>query len=313
MTTGLAIRTDGPDWTRAIQLANLAPRTRKQYRRAVERYLDTGENLTDAEALATYAHALPTSSKAFLKAAIRLVTEGMKSEAKAQATPDNVGHVQAIVYRCEALTDAIKVKASKGERAHTWLTLAETKALLSAPSGNPNGTRTANIVAERDRLILALLVGAGLRREELVNLRFEDVTKQGERTVLDVQGKGAKNRVVPLSDRLARMIELWGEVLDFEGRVIRALGMNREPSESITGQAIFDVVKKYGAMSDKPNLQPHDLRRTFAQTGFDAGIPITQISKLLGHANVATTQRYLNLELDLETTASDFVPMPEWV
>ena len=49
--------------------------------------------------------------------------------------------------------------------------------------------------------------------------------------------------------------------------------------------------------------------RTFAQLAYDAGVPTTQISRLLGHANVGTTQRYLNLDLDLEVTASDFVPL----
>jgi integrase/recombinase XerC len=72
--------------------------------------------------------------------------------------------------------------------------------------------------------------------------------------------------------------------------------------------ALFHVVRKRGALIGKPELDPHDLRRTYAQLGYEAGVPITQISKLLGHASVATTQRYLNLELDLETTISDFIP-----
>ena len=55
-------------------------------------------------------------------------------------------------------------------------------------------------------------------------------------------------------------------------------------------------------------LQPHDLRRTYAELGRRAGVPISQISKLLGHASIETTQDYLNIELDLETTISDFVP-----
>ena len=49
--------------------------------------------------------------------------------------------------------------------------------------------------------------------------------------------------------------------------------------------------------------------RTFAQLGYSAGVPLTQISTLLGHADVRTTQRYLNLALDLETTVSDFIPL----
>jgi len=57
-------------------------------------------------------------------------------------------------------------------------------------------------------------------------------------------------------------------------------------------------------MAGKPDLQPHDLRWTYAQLGYDAGISVTQISRLLGHASINTTQRCLNL--DLELTVSDF-------
>ena len=53
---------------------------------------------------------------------------------------------------------------------------------------------------------------------------------------------------------------------------------------------------------------PTILGRTYAELGRRAGVPISQISKLLGHASIETTQEYLNIELDLEMTISDFVP-----
>jgi integrase/recombinase XerD len=159
---------------------------------------------------------------------------------------------------------------------------------------------------------LGLLVGAGLRREEAANLRFEDVKLVPRddrfRTVLAIEGKGAKNRTVPISDALANAIDEWAGVVGNEGYVLRSLGMNQEPGESMTAVAIFNVVRKRGAMMGKDDLAPHDLRRTYAQIGFDEGVPITQLSVLLGHASVETTRRYLNLELDLEVTVSDFVP-----
>ncbi len=76
--------------------------------------------------------------------------------------------------------------------------------------------------------------------------------------------------------------------------------------------SLFKQMQKFrgaGQAIGKNELAPHDLRRTYAQLGYEAGIPITQISKLLGHASVATTQRYLNLDLDLNTTISDFIPV----
>ncbi len=72
--------------------------------------------------------------------------------------------------------------------------------------------------------------------------------------------------------------------------------------------AIFKVVRKRGAIIGKDELSPHDLRRSYAEIGYADGIPITQISVLLGHADIRTTMDYLDLELDLKATASDFIP-----
>jgi integrase len=62
--------------------------------------------------------------------------------------------------------------------------------------------------------------------------------------------------------------------------------------------------RKHGAAIGIPGLAPHDLRRTYAQIGYDAGVPITQIAVLLGHNSVATTQRYLDLDLIGHATES---------
>ena len=85
--------------------------------------------------------------------------------------------------------------------------------------------------------------------------------------------------------------------------------MTQEIGESLSDVATFYILQKHGAEISIPELAPHDLRRTFAQIGYDAGVPITQISVLLGHSLVETTQRYLNLELALDVMASDFVPL----
>lgn len=86
------------------------------------------------------------------------------------------------------------------------------------------------------------------------------------------------------------------------------MGRNKEPGDSISATGLYNIVQKRGKMIGKPGLQPHDLRRTYAELGRRAGVTISQISKLLGHSSIETTQDYLNIELDLETTISDFVP-----
>jgi integrase len=105
------------------------------------------------------------------------------------------------------------------------------------------------------------------------------------------------------------MIGDWGDVVGSEGRVLRSLGRDKVPGDSLSTTAVYHLVQKRGALIGRPDLEPHDLRRTYAQLGYEAGVPLTQISRLLGHASVETTQRYLNLDLDLETTASDFIPL----
>jgi len=159
-----------------------------------------------------------------------------------------------------------------------------------------------------------LLVAAGLRRAEAASLEFSDIKLQpcGDkmRTVLALRKgtKGGKPRTVPISDALANALDRWGRHVAHKGKVLRSLDQRKELRESMSTAALFNLVRQKGVLIGKPELAPHDLRRTFAQLGYAAGVPVTQISKLLGHTNLATTQRYLNLDLDLETTASDFIP-----
>lgn len=317
MTDLIPFSDPGQHINRVIEAANLAAGSKRKYRRAVHRYLDDGGRLTDPDQLASYAAGLPTSIRAHLKAAVKLWSDAMIDQVKRGATPVNVATVQATIYRFEALQTAVTVPATKGEKAHVWLSRSEVMQLMDTAAGD-------GVQQLRDRLALALLVGAGQRRNEVVNLRFDDVTMQPVngrlRTVLSVAGKGAKNRVVPVSDRLASMIDLWATAVGGSGLVLRSVDKGGNVGDSLSAAGLFDIVRTYGRLlaqrttnakraAQLARLAPHDLRRTYAQIGYESGVPITQISKLLGHASVATTQRYLNLDLDLETTISDFVPV----
>ena len=289
----------------AIDNANLADSTKAQYRKAITNYLNTGSKLGDTKALTEYAIGINKSSRAFLKAAIKIMTANFALGLKASATPENLNQVQASLYRLEAIDAAIQVKATKGIKAHTWLSQKQVKELMTSCG--------EEIVGLRDWIILGLLVGAGLRREELANLKFEDVKEQplkngNNRSVLSIKGKGAKDRVIPIHPVLAKRILEWKEFVG-DGYIARSLGRKKEIGESLSAIGVFNIVRKHGGLIGIPGLDPHDLRRTYAQLGYEAGVPLTQISKLLGHATISTTQRYLNLELDLETTISDFIPL----
>lgn len=306
MTTETALaRQDPADILAAINRANLAGSTKKKYSAMVTRYLDTGGDPYNAAQLAAFAQGLPASGRAFLKAAVHLYTDKLALDIKAMARPEKVDAVQANLYRIEALQEAIKAPHPKGIKAHTWLNQKQVKALLN--------TCDDSLTGQRDRIALGLLVAAGLRREEAAALTFDGTKLQpvGDkmRTVLAVKGKGAKNRVVPISDRLANAIDEWGKQIYHQGRILRSIVRSGQLRNSLSTVGIFHIVQRHGAQIGNPELSPHDLRRTYAQLGYEAGVLITQISKLLGHTSVTTTQRYLNLDLDLETTVSDFIPL----
>ncbi len=294
---------------RAIQKdPTLQPSTKRQYINALENYLETGESLTNPVALADYALTIGGSTRSFLAAAVTRMAKELELLAKGSATPDNIDIIQAAVFRTQALQNTIKTKQPQGERAHTWLTHIEAKQLLGSCQKRPSGKPEFKIYSMRDRLAIGLMMAAGLRREEAASIRFSDVVKQNERSVLNVKGKGAKDRVVPINKNLADAIVDWQFLVGSDGLILRSLGRNKVPGDSISTTGIYNIVQKRGKMIRKPDLQPHDLRRTYAELGRRAGVPISQISKLLGHSSIETTQKYLNIELDLEMTISDFVP-----
>lgn len=316
MNTQIVVSNNTDNLNLALAAIDNAPKlqdsTKHQYRKAILNAYEAGVNLTDAQALTEYAKTIGSSTRSFLSAVINLMTAQIEKDAKMQANPENVLAVQAIIYRAQVLRDSVETKTHKGHKAHTWLSQREVKELLLACNVRKSGNPEFSIIAQRDRLAIGLCVGAGLRREEAVNLKFEDMITQpmgdGIRYVLNVTGKGAKDRVVPISDNLAQAILEWGKVIGTDGYILRSLGRDKQPGKQMTATALYNLVQKRGAIAGKENLQPHDLRRTFAQIGYDAGIPIAQISILLGHSNIETTMKYLNIELDLSVTISDFVP-----
>lgn len=283
----------------------LADSTKNQYRKQILAYIASGHSLADSEALADYSMTLSKSAKAFLKASVKLWTKHIANKAKAGSTPETANAVTATLHRLDAINEAIQVEATKGQKAHTWLSQAEVKRLLET-------CNTKTVKGKRDRLVLSLLVGAGLRREELVNLTFDDIVLQplkGKfRTVLNITGKGAKDRIVPISDSLANKLADWQRITG-GGLVARSVLKGDRLGDSLSAIGVFHIVRHAGEAIDKGDLAPHDLRRTYAQIGLDSGVSIVQISKLLGHSSVATTQRYLNLEIDMDVTVSDFVPV----
>lgn len=293
------------DWT-AIERAAIQPSTRIKYRRAIELMNFAGVDPFDFDALSAYADTLSGSARGFLKAALRVALEQELTRIKGSATPSNIGAVQAFIARVEAIEETIKVSKQEGVKTHIWISGEQVEQITSLPDRS-----TAR--GMRDYIVLAVLLGAGLRREELSTLTFNDLRQQpakhGMRDVLSIRhGKGNKRRTIPISAKLAGYIRQWHAIAG-EGYIVRAINKAGSINGSLSAIGIHNIVRAYGARINVPNLDSHDLRRTYARLGYNAGVPVEQISKLLGHADVKTTMLYLGITIDIESTVSDFVPI----
>ena len=228
----------------------------------------------------------PATINIRLAAIRKLASEGME---QGQLAPD-VG--QGIVR--------MKGVKSAGRRLGNWLTKKQTETLLQLPTGNTNRDK-------RDRALLCLFVGCGLRRTELAALTVEHVQQRDGRWVLvDLIGKGKRVRAVPMPAWSKAALDVWTEAAGLTaGRLFRPVNKcDRIEGQSITPQAAYGIVAGYSRQLGCP-CTPHDLRRTFAQLAHKGQSPLEQIQLSLGHASIQTTERYLGVRQDLQDAPCD--------
>lgn len=177
------------------------------------------------------------------------------------------------------------------ERLPDRLDVEDVGAILEAPEeGSPAGLR--------DRALLELLYGAGLRVAELVSLDLDDLTLP-DRT-LRVIGKGRKERVVPFGGKAESAIRRylraclpWREKSGEEALFLNQRG-GRLTDRSV--RRILDAAVERAALLR--GVHPHALRHSFATHLLESGMDLRAIQELLGHARLSTTQRYTRLALD---------------
>lgn len=147
------------------------------------------------------------------------------------------------------------------------------------------------ISSSRDRAWFALMVRAGLRVGEVVDLKLRDVLNkaEGERPArLQVCGKGRKERIVLLSADAYAVLSAWLAERGESSVEYIFLNERRQP---LSANGIEWLLKRYGQAVGL-RLTPHQLRHTFARQLTEAGMPITSLGKLMGHSQISTTQIY---------------------
>ncbi|HET6713281.1 MAG TPA: tyrosine recombinase [Actinomycetota bacterium] len=184
-------------------------------------------------------------------------------------------------------------------RLPTVLRAGEAAALAEAPVSVPDdGAEVRPIdraVALRDVATLELMYGSGLRVGEVAGLTIDRIDLDRRRVM--VMGKGAKEREVPISDYAAEALEAYlrdgRPVLAPQGARELFLNRRRRPFSS---RDIRTMVERYGGtVLPGRRVTPHTLRHSFATHLLEGGADIRAVQELLGHASVATTQRYTHV------------------
>ena len=161
---------------------------------------------------------------------------------------------------------------------------------------------------QRNRAMLAMLIGCGLRRGELLALTMEAIQQREEHWVIaDVNGKAGHIRTVPIPSWVKATVDRWTSSAGIAGgRVFRAINkMGRVWGDGMTPKVIWDVVREAAHRAGIDKLAPHDLRRTCARLGYLAGGELDQIQFLLGHVSIQTTERYLGCKQKLRCAVND--------
>lgn len=160
------------------------------------------------------------------------------------------------------------------------LTRQEEAALLRGAGRMERGAHTE----AQARAVLLLMLQAGLRISEVSALNVSDITlSQKKGMVIIRRGKWGSQREVPLNLDVRDALKVWMEVRP------------KVPTGSLFGltkDALDDIVRKAAYAGRVENVHPHRLRHTFALNLINAGVPITQVARLLGHKHIEQTMRY---------------------
>lgn len=149
----------------------------------------------------------------------------------------------------------------------------------------------------RNHAIIETLYGSGLRVSELVAARISRIDLNEQ--LMIVEGKGSKERLVPVSPVAVELIKEWLTQRNYmeikpEGRDILFLNRRGRP---LTRVMIFHIIKELAGLAGiKKNVSPHTLRHSFATHLLEGGANLRAIQEMLGHESISTTELYLHLD-----------------
>ena len=169
------------------------------------------------------------------------------------------------------------------------LTVAELNAVRGACTRSTTGTR--------NRALVEVMAGAGLRVSEVVALMPGDIDWQAG-TIRVNEGKGGRDRVVPVTGETLDRLAVWAhhrQDLGLNGRQPFFVGIKTK-GQPLTTRAVQGIISRLGERAglDRP-INPHLFRHTYASNALSGGLNIREVQQLLGHSDVSTTMIYTHV------------------
>lgn len=197
----------------------------------------------------------------------------------------------------------IAERPNSGENTIKFLTIQETKLILSQPDVNKS-------LGGRDRFFLYLLYDSGCRIQEILDLKIKDFCIQNGIAELRITGKGNKFRVTPVSEELIPMFHQYCKFYHKKSTVNDYLFYTKRNGvhTQMSCDAAQAFIKKYGVMAKEkcpsiPHLHPHLFRHTRAMHLYMAGMPLELVSQWLGHSQMETSLIYARATTDMKRKA----------
>jgi integrase len=151
----------------------------------------------------------------------------------------------------------LKGAKSKGVRVGNWLSVQQAQKLLNAPD-------VSTKKGLRDRAMLAVLLGCGLRRSEVAALTVKHIQQRDNRwCIVDLVGKHGRVRTIPVPTWVKVAVDAWLAAAELtEGHVLRPVGRgDRVLGDRMTEKVVWQLLQPYAAAAGVPGIAPHDLRR----------------------------------------------------
>ncbi|MGC3977125.1 MAG: site-specific tyrosine recombinase [Paludibacteraceae bacterium] len=266
---------------------------------------------SDLRKLENYLHdahiLLEEASKEHLRDFIIEIAElGINERSQARLISSIKSFYKFLIYKDKISIDPTELLESPkiGLRLPEVLTIDEIDSIIAfIDNSKPDG--------HRNRAIIEVLYGSGLRVSELIHLKISNI--YFDEGYMLIEGKGNKQRLVPVSDESEKQIKLWN-IQRSRMKIVKGnedyLFLNQR-GRRLSRMAIFNITKSLAVTAGvKKNISPHTFRHSFATHLLENGANLRVIQQLLGHESITTTELYTHIDVQyLRKTILECHPM----